>query len=262
MVKIILLLHFLSIFSFVEIKSNAKPDYDLYHQQVIEAERLIVSENYAKALLVYEQLFSAYEFVFVREYQIAAQLALHANDKEKANKYIKQGILSGWEMKSIKKNTFLTELRKGEKWKLVEKEYPNLRKQYESNINQDLREQVKTMYSKDQKKALKALFRFGSKAQDTYAETKFAPHSEKQMVEFSAILKTYGYATIDDWYRAIIYDRNKPGYGILDPPLPSSLSTTNELRKKIYARPFELRDDLEAIQQKTGMNFYLSDRWY
>ncbi len=143
MVKIILLLHFLSIFSFVEIKSNAKPDYDLYHQQVIEAERLIVSENYAKALLVYEQLFSAYEFVFVREYQIAAQLALHANDKEKAIKYIKQGILSGWEMKSIKKNTFLTELRKGEKWKLVEKEYPNLRKQYESNINQDLREQVK-----------------------------------------------------------------------------------------------------------------------
>ena len=316
MTKIIILFIFLSFFSLAKVEANEKQDYTIYHQQLIEAEHLLASENYGNALLVYEQLFRDYDFVFLREYQIATQLALYLNDKQKAIKYLKQGIILGWEMKSIKRNEYLAPLRKDEDWKSIKKEYANLNKQYESKLNQKLRKQVKRMYSKDQKKAFMALFRFGSKAQGRYAERKFAPHSERQMAKFSEILETYGYpgeklignstwmatilshhnsistaynkkdtlypelrpkleddlknglispyelALIDDWYLTVKYDRKIPTYGILDPPSQSNMPKTNELREIIYARPYELRDALVDIKKKTGMNLYLSDRWY
>jgi hypothetical protein len=316
MTKIIILLYLLSFFSFANLNVNEMQNYETYHLQVIEAEQLIASENYSKALQVYEQLFKEYHFVFLREYQVATQLALYLGDMEKAKEYLKKGMLAGWELKSIKKNKSLSALRSDVNWRSIKKEYPVLHNQYESTLNQKIRGQVKKMYSKDQSKAIKALFKFSSKSQDNYAEKKFAPHSEKQIAEFSAILETYGYpgeqlignttwmstilshhnsistaycekdtlypnlkpklkdalqngeispqelAAIDDWYLSVKYDRTKPTYGILDPPSPSYLSKTNELRKKIYLRSVQLRDSLTDIQKETGMNFYLTDRWY
>ena len=316
MAKILILFHFLSVFSSLVINAGEHQDYEFYHQQVIKAETLIASENYAEALLLYEQLFIDYDFIFLREYQIASQLAFYDGNMQKSLEYIKQGILSGWEIKSIKKNEYLTPLFKDEAWKSIEKVYPNLQAQYESKLNQNIREQVKKMYAKDQKKALKALLRLSSKSQDKYAENKFAPHSEQQMAEFSAILESngypgeklignstwmstilshhnsistaynvkdtiypklqpkliealkngqmspYEYVAIDDWYRTVRYDRKEVTYGILDPPSASNLSKTNELREKIFVRPYELRDELMAIEENTGMSLYLSDRWY
>ncbi len=316
MAKILILFHFLSVFSSLVINAGEHQDYEIYHQQVIKAETLIASENYTEALLLYEQLFIDYDFIFLREYQIASQLAFYDGNIQKSLEYIKQGILSGWEIKSIKKNEYLTPLFKDEAWKSIEKEYPNLQAQYESKLNQNIREQVKKMYTKDQKKALKALLRLSSKSQDKYAENKFAPHSEQQMAEFSAILESngypgeklignstwmstilshhnsistaynvkdtiypklqpkliealkngqmspYEYVAIDDWYRTVRYDRKEVTYGILDPPSASNLSKTNELREKIFVRPYELRDELMAIEENTGMSLYLSDRWY
>lgn len=316
MTKLVILFYFLSIFSSNDINTIEHQDYEFYHQQVIKAETLIGSENYAEALLLYEQLFNDYDFIFLREYQIASQLAFYAGDMQKSLEYVKQGILSGWEIKAIKKNEYLKPLLREEGWKSIEKEYPNLKAQYTSKLDQNIREQVQKMYAKDQKKALKALFRFSSKSQDNYAENKFAPHSENQMAEFTAILEIkgypgerlignsnwmstilshhnsistaynmkdtlypklqsrlvdalkngqmspYEYVTIDDWYRTVTYNRKEVTYGILDPPTASNLSKTNELREIIYVRPYALRDELIAIQEKTGMDFYLPDRWY
>ncbi|WP_394749209.1 hypothetical protein [Spongiimicrobium salis] len=168
-------------------------DYNVYHKAVIEAEELIASENYKDALRIYDRLLGEYDFVFLREYQVATQLAFYLGDKEKAITYLQEGIRSGWTMKSIKNNNFLKPLRKEEDWKLVRKKYRNLRKQHTFTWNSEIRKQVKKMYSKDQRKALKALFKFGSKAKERYAERRFAPHSEKQIQEFSNILDAYGF---------------------------------------------------------------------
>ncbi len=172
---------------------NKTADYTIYHQRVIDVETLIASENYKAALDVYEALFGEYEFVFLRDYQIATQLALFLDDEEKAKEFLIKGIKSGWTMKSIKKNKFLDGLRKSESWKSVKEQYPKLHKEYESSLNQEARERVRKMFKKDQKKAFGALFRFSAKAQDRYAEQKFAPHSEKQIRDFLEILTKYGY---------------------------------------------------------------------
>ena len=102
--------------------ANEIQDYNIYHQQVIEAEKFIASGKYDSALLVFERLFNDYDFVFLSEYQIASQLSLYLNDNQKAINYLKQGISSGWKLKSIKKNAYLKPLLKGEEWKSVKKE--------------------------------------------------------------------------------------------------------------------------------------------
>jgi len=212
MTKFILLLLLLSIFPSPNEKV-VKQDYQIYHQQVLEAETFIASENYREALLVYEQIFHDYEFIFLREYQIATQLALHLNERQKAMKFLELGILNGWEMKSIKRNNYLVKWRKEKDWNPVKKAYPSLRKEYETTLNQPSRKQVKKMFSKDQWKAFKVLFHFSSKGQDKYAEKKFTPHSEQQMAELLAILEKHGFPGEklignDIWMSTIISHHN------------------------------------------------------
>lgn len=293
------------------VQANETLDYTIYHQRIVEAETMIASENYISALQVYETLFKDYEFVFLRDYQIATQLALVLNDEQKAKRFLVNGIKSGWTIKSIRKNSFLDRIRKGKDWKSIKKQYRKLHQDYLSSLDRNLRKRVKKMYAKDQWKALAVLFRFTSKAQDKYAEKKFAPHSEKQIKEFIAILTEYGYpgekligngfwmstilshhnsistaynnrdtlyqsikprlksalkqgqisafgyAIIDEWYRAVINDENQPTYGILEGPRQNDLTNTNKLRESVFLRSIEVHNKMVDIQTKTGMNLYL-----
>lgn len=168
-------------------------DYLQYHQQIIEAEKLISEENFNAALSQYERVFDTHDFVFLRDYQVAAQLALFLNDKKKAFHFIKEGILAGWELKAIKKNKYLFQLNKESEWKSIVTGYDSLRIAYNKSLNQPIRNKAKEMFTKDQRKAFGALFRIGDKAQQKYAERKFAPHSEKQLFELIAILESAGY---------------------------------------------------------------------
>lgn len=311
MTKFIILFYLILLCCSSIIHASGNLDYTIYHQQIVLAETLIASEKYEAALQVYETLFNEYKFVFLRDYQIATQLALLLNEEQRAKTFLINGIKSGWTIKSIRKNRFLDELRKNEDWKSIKKQYRNLNEKYQSSLNQNLKKSVKKMFSKDQQKAFGALFRFRPKVRDRYAEEKFAPHSEKQITAFLLIFNEYGYpgeqligndfwmstiishhnsistnynnkdtlypsirpklkralksgqisafefAIIDEWYRAIIKDENKPTYGIIEGLRQSDLEKTNELRKTVYLRPIEVHNKLVDIEEKTGMNFYL-----
>lgn len=254
MAKFIILFNLISILSVTNTKANEKTDYAIYHQEVIEAETLIASEKFSDALQVYERLFDNYDFIFLRKYQIATQLALYLNETEKAKSFLRKGILSGWQMKSIKRNECLAKLRETKDWKSIKKQYRNLHKEYESNLNEKLRKRVKKMFLKDQWKALGALFTFSSKAQDRYAEKRFAPHSEKQIAVFSDILHNYGYPGEkiignDYWMSTILGHHN-------------SISQDYNEKDKLYPniKP-KLKDAIEN-GQISPFEFALIDEWY
>lgn len=175
------------------LERNETKDYLNYHQQIIEAESLITEENFKGALDKYESIFSTYDFVFLRDYQVATQLALYLKEKEKAIIYLEEGIAAGWELKSIKKNEFLKQLGDDPEWKTVISNYGSLRGEYEAGLNHQIQAKVRKMFSKDQWKAIGALLRIGDKAQERYAEKKFAPHSETQMAKLIEILESHGY---------------------------------------------------------------------
>ena len=168
-------------------------DYLAYHRAIIKVETAIADQAYNTALNQYRQVFAGYDFVFLRDYKIATQLALHTGRTDEAFAYLKQGIANGWELKAIRKNRFLKKLRQYGEWKTVERQYDSLRGNYRARINPTVRATVKKLFRKDQWKAMGGLFMFGPKAQDRYAERKFAPQSEKQLAYLDQIISTYGY---------------------------------------------------------------------
>ncbi|MCI5084066.1 MAG: hypothetical protein MRY78_20370, partial [Saprospiraceae bacterium] len=167
--------------------------YQYYHDKVLEIEKMIIEEAYLPALNAYEDLFEEYDFVFVRDYKIATQIAWTVNDTTKTVELMEAAIKAGWKMKSIRKNECLKSFRDSDHWQKIKANYKELRRFHESKIDQKLKKELKKRIKKDQWKALGALFTFSATAQDRYAEKKFAPHSEQQMEKLQSILETEGY---------------------------------------------------------------------
>ena len=228
-------------------KGKDSQDYTQYHLQIIKAEKLIASENYKDALNLYEDLFEQYEFTFLRDYQRAIQLAYHLGDLQQTTDLMKRAILAGWTSKSIKKNKFLDSYRNSSYWESLIKDYNYLRIQYEAKLNGPLKEEVKKMFSKDQKKAMGALFKLSSKAQDRYAQNKFAPHSRGQINDLFEILESIGYPGEqiignDIWMSTILSHHNSISkeYVAQDTLYPSIKPALLNCLKKGQISPFEM----------------------
>ena len=204
---------FIPILGLAGSQSDLNYDYLKYHQQIAEAEKQIADENFREALNMYDEDFEAYDFIFSRDYKIAAQLALSLDERQRAFQYIKDGITAGWDFKELKKDKFLAPLQDDPEWKTIEEEDDSLHHKYLERIDQDIREKVRGMFKKDQWKALGAFIRIGEKAKERYAMNKFAPHSEIQMAELIMILENNGYPGEklignDFWMSTIISHHN------------------------------------------------------
>ena len=263
----------ITIVAFTGFQANENLEYEDYHKQIIEAEKFLSEEQFAKALVQYEQVFETYDFVFLRDFKVASQLALYLNDTTKAFKYLKEGISAGWELKDLKKNEFIKELQKDPKWMTIEQSYGNLHSQYQTRIDQKLRETVHQMFKQDQKKAMGALFRVGNKAQEKYGTKKFAPHSENQMVKLIEILNNDGYPGEkiignDFWMSTIIshhnsisleYSSKDTVYNFIKPALISAIS-----KGEMSPYEFALVDDWQkAVATKRtvpGYGFLISPK--
>ena len=264
----------------------------------------------------HNNLFDNYDFVFVREYKIATQLAVILNRSDVALEFLKKGIIAGWDKKSISKNNFLSDFLERESSKELMSIYQDLHLAYEQQLNDSLKNQVHDMFKRDQKLAIKALFKLSSTAQDKYAEKKFAPHSEKQMADLKKILNEFGYpgekivgnevwmstilshhnsisqayaekdtlyagirpmliqaiikgemapiefALIDEWSIATITEPSEVSYGFLEAPFAGQVHKTDSLRAAINLRSVSIRNALVDVEEKTGINMYLSgDPW-
>lgn len=178
--------------SLADAQENNK-QYLGYHLAVIEIEQSLVKGQYAKALQDYEHLFEQYTFIFLRDYKRATQLAFFLKEEAKAVKWLREGIAAGWKWKDIRKNKWTSALRGSQTWKNLRHDYAALRSDYAAKEMSPVAKQVKEMFAKDQRKAFMALFAFSSKAQDRYAERRFAPHSEEQMKLVLEILRKGSY---------------------------------------------------------------------
>ncbi|WP_149304171.1 hypothetical protein [Pareuzebyella sediminis] len=174
-------------------KSKAQENYLNYHSKVIECEQLIVEEKYTSAINIFDSLFKQYDFLFLRDIKVAAELSAFEKDYKSGLKFTKLGIKAGWTLESIKKNDNLRSLREQPEWARIMSTYDSLHNIYLSRLNVQIKEQVHDMFKKDQKKALAALLRIGQKAKRRYSERKFAPHSEHQLEKLEQILNEYGY---------------------------------------------------------------------
>lgn len=186
----------------------SQPDYFAYHKRVVELEKQIVREQFSEALDGYKALFVDYDFVFKRDYQVAAQLALLASDTLLAGRYFEAAIAQGSHITRTRKIKCLRSLVKHYKTK----ELKAIQKQYEP-FNVGVRDTIELMFKADQRLAFRYLFRFGQKAKKKYAERKFAPHSEQQLNALASIIDSIGFPSEkiigrDTWASTILSHHN------------------------------------------------------
>ncbi|MEM7551375.1 MAG: hypothetical protein AAF363_16965 [Bacteroidota bacterium] len=258
----ILLITLLSFF----FKLEKESDYLDYHRKVIEIEKLIVENEYQDALNGYKSLFDTYDFVFVRDYKVAAQLAFKLKLEATAMSFVKMGIRKGWILEDIKKNKFLKSALNGIYLKELKSEYYDLRQTLFRNIDLSLKETVHEMFKKDQKKAFGALLRIGDKAQTRYSENKFGPHSIDQLKELDKIISENGYPGErlignDIWASTILshhnsispdFSRNDTLYPVLKPKLLGALE-----KGEISPFEFAVIEDwrIAVLDRLTGYGF-------
>ena len=266
----IIVLYLVTIFTFSGIQTNENLDYIEYHKQITEAEKLLSEEQFRDALVRYEQIFTLYDFVFLRDYKVASQLALYLDDKTKAFVYLKEGIAAGWQLKDIRKKKFFKVLLKEPEWITIEQSYSNLRSQYITRIDRGLGEKVRLMFKNDQKKAMGALFRLGNKAQEKYGTKKFAPHSEIQIFELIGVLNKKGYPGEklignDYWMSTIIghhnsisleYSKKDTLYNFIKPKLIIAIKK-GEMSPYEYALSDDWQIAVSSERTKPGYGFLM-----
>lgn len=194
--------------TFPAFEVHGQTDYTDYHREILKCERLIAEHKFQDAISHFDSLFMHYDFVFLRDCQLATQLCAFEQKSKTGFRFLRKGIKQGWTLKQIKKNERLGFLHTHAEWPAIESAYDSLHALYLSRLNTSLREQVRSMYKKDQKKAIGALFRIGEKSQTRYAERKFAPHSEKQLAQLKQILTEKAYPgekiTGNNWWVSVI----------------------------------------------------------
>lgn len=193
---------------YLNTEAYGQTNYLDYHNEVIKGEQLVAARKFKAAIAHFDALFDRFDFVFLRDCKLAAQLCAFVQDKEYGIRFLSLGVSNGWPLKEIKKNDRLRFLEDDPKWESLQLAYDSLHRQYLKGLNSDLKKQVHLMFKKDQRKAIGALFRIGQKAKDKYAEKKFAPHSEKQLRRLNEILDQYGYPGErligNDWQVSVI----------------------------------------------------------
>ncbi len=220
---------------------SIKEDYSTYHAEVYQAEELIVQQSFAEALNIYRRLFDTYDFIFVRDYKVATQIAWHLGFKDEAYNFIRFGIAAGWQMESIKRNKFLKDLRQQQEWSTIKSQFDSLREVYNQNINQEIRSEVRNMSLRDQRKAVGAIFRIGSKSQNRFGENKFAPLNERHVLRLLEFIENDGFpgeklVGFEPWGQGILsrhnsisqaYCKSDTLYPYLKPILLSSIKKGN-----------------------------------
>lgn len=244
----------------------ALPDYFSYHKQIKEAETLISHEDFKGALERYEKVFNSYDFVFSRDYKVAAQLAFYLGDKAATFDLIERGLASGWTLKALKKEKFLSPLQKEPGWTLLKNNYDSLHGVYLNRIDPMLRDSVHEMFKRDQKKAMGALFKIGNSAQEQYGTEKFAPHSEQQMAQLFEIMDNHGYPGEriignDYWMSTVIshhnsiseeYTKKDTLYNYIRPALKKALALG-----QISPYEFSMIDDwrIAVVSNRTAVGY-------
>jgi hypothetical protein len=129
----------------------AKADYvKAYHPHINKAESLIMAQDYAGALELYQKAFAAVSQPFARDYYNAAVCAALTKKEKQGVNYLEKLVETGVSLEYLEAQEALTPLREHKSWKKFEKKYPKRRKEFREKTNLDLRADLDELWARDQ----------------------------------------------------------------------------------------------------------------
>ncbi|PXX96979.1 hypothetical protein DF185_18300 [Marinifilum breve] len=152
MKTLILNFFLIALLSVASAQKNQELNYINYHTQLNQAKLLIAQSKYDKALEIHQNVFRQYPKHFYKDVHNACVSAIKCKKNKVARNLAEELVSLGYQLEEFQKNAF-KDFRNSKEWKGFLKTYPKLRLQYESGLNQDLREKYHQLYLEDQKVA-------------------------------------------------------------------------------------------------------------
>ena len=157
-----------------------------YYPLVNKAELSILESNYSEALELYQEAFKAVPTPFARDYYNAAVCAMLLENKKQSLTYLEKLASKGVSIDYLAQQPVFDAMQTTKQWRKFKRKYPKYRKQYDSQVNLDLRADLDELYARDQ------YFREAKGGLRVYADTlrKIEAANTEQFLEW---VKTYGY---------------------------------------------------------------------
>jgi hypothetical protein len=129
---------------------QSQTDYRDYHQSIVTIEDLISNEKFNEAVIDYEKIFETYEYVFLKDILIAAQIAYLSQNYDKSNEWLLKAVTNGYDCNCIKRFPVFHEYVKSDDWAIIESKSEDLNEVYLSTINLDLHYEFHFRYKNEQ----------------------------------------------------------------------------------------------------------------
>ncbi|TQI71205.1 hypothetical protein JM79_2132 [Gramella sp. Hel_I_59] len=125
-----------------------------YYQTVYQAEIAYLRKEYQKSFDLLKKAESRCELLNqppIYEIKILAELYVRLEKPEGAFPYLYSLLKKGDSFSSIENNQLFEELKATPKWKKLEKEAPELEKEFQAGINMEIRKEILAMIAEDQR---------------------------------------------------------------------------------------------------------------
>jgi len=129
---------------------SGQVNYLDYHARVNEAENLLTQENFIESIGIYDSLFNAFDFIFVKDYIVASQLALVEGKFDKVDHWLEKAVAQGYKCACIERIPIFSEYIQSQSWKEIRSREQEMRMQYMQAIDSELHYDFHRRYSNEQ----------------------------------------------------------------------------------------------------------------
>ena len=144
------IVHIIIILLCTSLGGFAQQDYLEYHRQINIAEELIVKEKFIESVNQYDSIINQYEYIFLKDLVIAAQIAILSNNFEKSTNWLKKAISNGYDCKCIERIPVFQEYSKTNSWQNIVSNSEKYNLIYLDSINLDLHYEFHHRYKQEQ----------------------------------------------------------------------------------------------------------------
>ncbi|MCH7535836.1 MAG: hypothetical protein IH948_08880 [Bacteroidetes bacterium] len=129
---------------------NGQTNYFEYHSLINQAEEHFGNEQFDQALSIYDSAFQKFDYAYVKDYLIAAQISILTNSRTNTIQYLERAFESGYPCACIEKMPIFREYVNTDEWESLKSKENDFRKRYISNISVDLLIEFSKRYRNEQ----------------------------------------------------------------------------------------------------------------
>lgn len=125
-------------------------DYTIYHQQINRAEEFLVQEDFQAALAIYQDVVDSFDFVFVKDVVIAAQIAAHLDRTFETSKWLEEAFDRGLRQDCLEEIPVFANFIQQPEYERLLDDYKEQRKDYFRTVNLDEAREWAKRYEREQ----------------------------------------------------------------------------------------------------------------